>query len=698
LTGGCAAVLALSVVSTPAARAQNGPAPSFWFAGTRLIFDSPVALDGDVAVSVRDSGLQRLLARVGASISYAPQQRYIVITSADRRLITLTVGDVRYSVAGVVSTATFAPFFDNNDVIVPLYAIARALYLAPVAAGGETVFEPQIGTLDVRPDGRRTIVTLHGATALKYVKLGETPERLALTFNGIGSALGESRRIGGGVDEVDVAESGSVKNPASTVTIVAPKGTQHQIVATSSPYDFVVVFGPPGVALDLSAPAPAAAAQRIALPAPAPVQRAAGPVPAPAPQRPAAPQPTAAPPQDGESGVPELSNAPGAGPGAAPPQGVPQTGAATVTDVAVEAQAQGGVNVALSIQGTPTYEWHRLRDNRWYLDIDDAILGAGAREERPPSTAVESVRVRQIGTADAPIVRVAFTMRGDLHVDVIPAEGRLTIAVANVEDADVARSGTGQVGAPAVAQNGAQPPAAAAAAQPAPVAAQPGLVAPQPAKPWRFGPSGAANNVIVIDPGHGGEDAGTAHNGLVEKRITLDISLRLRALLTQAGWSVRMTRDTDIDPVSPDLMAAFSGDGRPNASDRAYLQTRCDVANSANARLFISIHVNYADATAVRGTTFYYSKPQDVAFAQALERSVIPLAGTQDDGVIKSNLYVTKHTNMPAVLVETGFISNPGDVQLLEDSTFLQRIAAGIAAGVKSYAGALPADSPPTDQ
>jgi hypothetical protein len=63
-----------------------------------LIFDSPVSLDGDVAVAVRDSGLQRLLTRVSASISYAVQQRYVVITSADRRIVSFTIGDTRYSV------------------------------------------------------------------------------------------------------------------------------------------------------------------------------------------------------------------------------------------------------------------------------------------------------------------------------------------------------------------------------------------------------------------------------------------------------------------------------------------------------------------------------------------------------------------------------------------------------------------------
>jgi N-acetylmuramoyl-L-alanine amidase len=653
------AVLLAMMLGAPAAvRAQSAPS-TFWFAGTSLIFDSPVALDGDVAVAVRDSGLARLLARVGATISYAPQQRYVVITSADRRIISFTIGDTRYAVAGVVSSATFAPFFDGNDVIVPLLEIARALYLEPVTTGSETVFEPQLGTLDVRPDGRRTIVTVHGATALTYTKISETPERLAVTFRGIGSALTPNRRIGGGIDEVDVAVAGGVKNPSSTLTISAPKGSQHLIAPASSPFDFSVVFGPPGVGLEFHAPA-VASVPEAAPPAPEaalPVPEAASPSPSPVPAPPLA--------------------------------GAPQTGAARVTAVAIEPQPDGGVSVRLSIDGSPTFDWHRLLDDRWYLDIADAGLTQAGSDERPNSPAVDSIRVRQIGTPSAPVVRVAFTLRGDRRVEVTPADGSLTLVVDNEPEINVARTGNGQIGAATGVQSTSEYPAGPPEAPIAPL--------PQ-STPWKFGaPAGVANRVIVIDPGHGGDDAGTAHNGLVEKNLTLDISLRLRALLVQAGWDVRLTRSTDIDPVAPQLLSAFAGDGRPNSSDRAYLQTRCDVANAANARLFISIHINYADAASVHGTTIYYSKPQDVPLAQALERSLIPLAGTQDDGVVKSNLYVTKHTTMPAVLVETGFISNPGDVRLLGDPDFLQNVAAGIAAGVKAYAGAVPGLSK-TDQ
>lgn len=644
------------------ARAQTAPATTFWFAGTRLIFDAPVALDGDIAVSIHDSGLARLLARVGATIAYQPQQRYIVVTAADHRIVSFTVGDVHYAVGGVVATAPFAPFFDGNDVIVPLFAIARALYVEPVAAGNETIFEPQIGTLDVRPDGRRTIVTLHGATALRYALSAETPDRLSVTFSGVGSALAAQRRIGGGIDEVDVAVTGSAKNPAATVTIVAPSGSQHAVTTSASPYDFTIVFAPAGVALDGSG---ASASTAASAPPPPPMPVAAAP-------RPLAPALTA-PPVGGSSAA------------------APQTGPARVTDVAIEDRPDGSVSVRLAIDGTATYDWHRLRDDRWYLDVADAQLTQAGRDERPNTAAVESVRVREIGTPDAPVVRVAFTLRGDNQVVVTPVDESLTITAANAADPDLARTGNGQIGGATVAQSTPESPAGPPVA---PIATAP------PPTGWKFGgpaPGLGGNRIIVIDPGHGGDDVGTAHNGLVEKELTLDIARRLRALLVEAGWTVRMTRDSDIDPFSAATYASFATDGRPNPTDRAYLQTRCDVANAVNARLFISIHINYSDSPSVRGTTFYYTKPQDVPLAQALERAVIPQAGTQDDGVVKSNLYVTKHTTMPAVLVETAFISNPGDVARLEEPRFLQNVAAGIAAGVKAYAGAVPA-TPPADQ
>jgi len=345
--------------------------------------------------------------------------------------------------------------------------------------------------------------------------------------------------------------------------------------------------------------------------------------------------------------------------------------------------ADDGLQIHVSVTGSTTYDWHRLADFRWYVDIHDATLTSAGRDEHPSLAAVDSVRIRQTGTDAAPTVRIALTLRGEKHVDVVPASDGFTIDATNADDVAAARSGSGRIGSAAVDDTQV---AAAPAASPTPDLGGAAIAPPG----WKFGGPVNGSRIIVLDPGHGGDDMGTAHNGLVEKNITIDIARRLRALLVAQGWSVRMTRDSDIDPVTQANLAQMAADGRPNPTDRAYLQTRCDVANDVNARLFISIHVNYSDSPAINGTTFYWYKPQDQQLATTLEHAVIPVAGTNDIGPRRDNSYVIHHTNMPAVLIETAFISNAHDAALLRSPAFLQNMATGIADGVKAYAGLPP--------
>jgi N-acetylmuramoyl-L-alanine amidase len=652
------ALLALAVLL-----AAGGPGlaqdrtPSFWFAGTRLIFDRAVPLDGDVAVATHDGGLARFLARLGATIAYQPQQRYVVVTAADRRTIAFTLGTAQYTVGGLGARAAFAPFVDGNDAIVPLYALARALYVEPVADGNDTVLQPQIGALDVRTDGRRTTVVIRGATALAYVKRIETPEHVELAFSGVGSALAGMKRSGA-LASVTVTSGGPPKNPTTIVALDAPHGTTHEFVTPASPFELGLAFTPPG------------GASPIALAPPT-----ASPVTAPVFAPPAASPAIAPPPVTGLATPPPI-----------PPVG-DATSAAAATHAVVTGillQPQGdGLQIRVTVSGSTAYEWHRLADQRWYIDLQNAVLTDAGRDERPAVAAVDSVRIRQTGTADAPSVRIALTLRGDRRVDVTPLADGLSILAVDLDAIAALRSGSGRVGIDV-----------AAAASPAPSDLPPSDVP----TPWKFGPIVPGSRIIVIDPGHGGDDHGTEHNGLSEKVITLDIARRLRSLLLAQGWTVRMTRDSDIDPVSNQNLALMRADGKPNPEDRAYLQTRTDVANTVNARMFISIHVNYSPSASVNGTTFYWYKPQDLALAQAMERAVIPVANTNDVGTRHENLYVVRHATMPAVLIETAFISNPGDADRLRSQSFLQSMAVGIANGVRAFAGAAPIQASQVDR
>ena len=628
-------LIALFFACAVGAQAQERT-PNLWFQGTRLIFDHAVAQDGELMVSTRDAGMHRFLDRLGATVSYQPQQRYVVITAADRRTIVFTLGDTSYTAGGVRAQAQLAPLPDGDDVVLPFYALARALYVEPVVQPGEIVLQPRIGVLDVRSDGNRTTVTVRAAMPLVTTTNAESPEHVQLSFAGLGSSLAPSRRAPGtAVDTIGVAVGGSAKVPMTTITIDGARGATHRSVPSGSPDAYAIVFeSRAGVAANVPPP--------------------------PLPQTTAPPPATASPPTMAPLIV---------------------AGRATVTDLAIEPAAdpatgsgQDAVAVRVTLSGAASYEWHRLNDNRWYVDFQNTTLTGPGRDEHPAFGAVQSVRIRQTGSTDAPAVRIAFTTSGQQRIDLAPSESGLVITVSPAAATDLARTGTGRTGGAAVV---------ASAASPDPNAS-PSDAGTTPA--WKFGTNNGSK-IIVLDPGHGGGDPGTQHNGLVEKQITLDIAQRLKTLLAAQGWTVRLTRESDVDPVSADNLAKMRADGKPNADDRAYLQTRCDVANNAGARLFISIHVNSAPLESARGTTVYWYKPQDAPFAQAIEKNVIPLIGTQDDGTRHENFYVVRHTSMPAVLIETAFATNPGDVALLRQPSFLQNVAQGIANGVKAYAG-----------
>jgi N-acetylmuramoyl-L-alanine amidase len=617
---GAVALLLALLGGTAGAQQQ----PLLWFQGTRLIFEHAAAEHGELAVSTGDGGLRRFLDRLGATLAFEPQSRYVIVTSQDRRTIVFSIGDPSYTVDGVRLRAAFAARTEGPDAVLPFFALARALYVEAVPAGAETVLQPRLGALDVRADGTRTFVTVRAAMPLLTTTNADSAERLQLTFTGQGSSLAAARRpAGGAVEEIDVAVGGTPRVPTTTVTLAGAPGTTHRIVAGDGPDTITIIFEPRA---DLAQ----------------------------------APPSPSAPPAEG-----------GAVPTATPPL---VAGRSTVTDLAITQTSDDALSVRLTLSAAAAFEWHRLLDHRWYLDLANTTLTGPGRDEHPSFGAVASVRVRQTGTSDAPSVRVAFTLSGEQQIAIEPDATGLTIVVTNVASVDPERIGYGRTGGPPVV--------------PSAVAEEP---SPSPA-PWKFEP-GSGSSTIVIDPGHGGDDTGTAHNGLVEKTLTLDIARRLRALLAAQGWTVRLTRDSDIDPVSNQNLAQMRADGKPNADDRAYLQTRCDVANAAGARLFISIHANSAPFASARGTTFYWFKPQDLAFAQALERSVIPVAGTQDDGTRHENFYVVRHTTMPAVLIETAFVTNPADAELLHQPSFLQNMAQGIANGVRAFAGTPSASS-----
>ncbi len=184
---------------------------------------------------------------------------------------------------------------------------------------------------------------------------------------------------------------------------------------------------------------------------------------------------------------------------------------------------------------------------------------------------------------------------------------------------------------------------------------------------------------IVIDPGHGGSDTGAiGPTGVTEKSIALRISKRLKVLLEEQGASVIMTRTTDKE-VSPK---------GANATDIEELQARCDIANKSQADIFLSVHLDAFLGPEVHGTTgFYYEQGSEDSkrLADIIKRNVLRRLGTFDRGTKPCAFYVCRHTNMPATLLETAFLSNPREEQMMNSADGVEKAAQGIAAGIVEY-------------
>lgn len=173
--------------------------------------------------------------------------------------------------------------------------------------------------------------------------------------------------------------------------------------------------------------------------------------------------------------------------------------------------------------------------------------------------------------------------------------------------------------------------------------------------------------VVVIDPGHGGRDPGAIGiGGLRETNVVLPLSLRVATLLQQQGVVVVMTRTTE---------------------QTISLEGRVQIAERANATLFVSIHANAISMSRpdVNGIETYYASSQGLALAQSIHNSMLQAVGGPDRGVKQARFYVIRRTSMPATLVETGFVTGARDAPLLRDPAYQERMAQAIARGILQY-------------
>ena len=183
---------------------------------------------------------------------------------------------------------------------------------------------------------------------------------------------------------------------------------------------------------------------------------------------------------------------------------------------------------------------------------------------------------------------------------------------------------------------------------------------------------------IYIDQGHNPQNpnAGAEGNGYREQDLVYEIGVRTAAILRANGLEVRLSRPTQATQL-----------GTSNASS---LAARVNDANSWGADYFISLHTNASNITSASGSEAFVYSVASPAFALA-ENILTQLnisTGLQNRGVsARTNLYVLRRTQMPATLVELGFITNAYDAALMAEEP--QLFAEGVANGVLAFLGEL---------
>lgn len=180
---------------------------------------------------------------------------------------------------------------------------------------------------------------------------------------------------------------------------------------------------------------------------------------------------------------------------------------------------------------------------------------------------------------------------------------------------------------------------------------------------------------IILDAGHGGWDPGkTGTSGADEKTLNLAVVEKLREFLEQGGAEVALTRKTD---------EALGGGKRED------MAARKKIANESGGDILVSIHQNAFPSPKVKGAQVFYHKSSEngKVLAEALQESLRQRVddGNQRQAKENADYYILRTTEIPAVIVECGFLSNREEEELLNDETYQERLAWAIYCGILNY-------------
>ena len=174
----------------------------------------------------------------------------------------------------------------------------------------------------------------------------------------------------------------------------------------------------------------------------------------------------------------------------------------------------------------------------------------------------------------------------------------------------------------------------------------------------------ASFRTVVIDPGHGGHDKGGQWGRVYEKHLALDTAIRLDAHLKSMGYKTVLTRRSDYFVSLPE---------------------RVKMANRQRDAIFVAVHYNYTWKQDVSGLETFYNRPDSSRLSSLVQKSILNKVKAIDRGSKFANYYVIRHTTIPAILVECGFVSCKTERDRMKSAWFRESLARGIAEGVQRF-------------
>lgn len=183
--------------------------------------------------------------------------------------------------------------------------------------------------------------------------------------------------------------------------------------------------------------------------------------------------------------------------------------------------------------------------------------------------------------------------------------------------------------------------------------------------------------VIYIDPGHGGKDPGALYNDIYESNINLQISFQLQEVLERNGAIVYLTRYGDYDLSVKNAISRKKSD----------LSRRVNAINKSNADMYLSIHLNADTSNTWYGAQVFYDviNEKNKTIASYIQEEFTNKLNTKRDFKQISGHYMYRRINVPGVLIEAGFLTNPNERYLLKQESYQKKVANSIKDGIVKY-------------